>query len=39
MQTNFKYENYGKERVIVDYIQWFGDAKAINEYEKITSKR
>ncbi|GAB6108174.1 HD domain-containing protein [Fusibacter bizertensis] len=28
-------DKFGIDRVITDYIQWFGDSKAIMEYEKI----
>ncbi len=31
----YKVDKQGVDRVITDYIQWFGDSKAITEYEKI----
>lgn len=34
--NQYKLENYGKERLVVDYIQWLGDANADYEYKKIT---
>lgn len=33
--NQYKYNNYGSERVVVDYIQWLGDANADQEYNKI----
>lgn len=36
--NQYKLDYYGKERVVVDYIQWLGDANANLEYEKITKK-
>lgn len=35
--NQYKFKKYGKERVIVDYIQWLSDAGAMNEYENITT--
>ncbi len=33
--NKWKLKNYGPERVVTDYIQWFGDESADNEYDKI----
>lgn len=38
VNNQYKLEYHGKERVVVDYIQWLGDANANLEYEKITKK-
>lgn len=35
LSNKMKCDKYGQERVIVDYIQWLGDANAENEYLKI----
>ena len=34
-----KVESFGIDRAITDYIQWFGDSKAITEYEKIKNMK
>lgn len=33
-----KYNKYGPERVVTDYIQWFGDETADREYKKLNQE-
>ena len=37
--NQYKFNKYGEDRVIVDYIQWLGDANANYEYEKIMKEK
>lgn len=36
--NEYKLKYYGAERVVVDYIQWLGDANANAEYDKIINE-
>lgn len=38
VQNEYMIKKYGVERVVVDYIQWFGDETAIREHEKVSAK-